>query len=160
MSNFRKPRQETPVDITVSQEQESVTTPSPAFNPSDVLKLIKESPETLEFLKSMIGSTIKSEEPGEKLRESRRKYGFELDGVTIRKDEPRKYKYRILMDEGVEKAIIKCDTVGRPISDINHNTGKRINEHTVEMTFQDGSKKRMDLTEYLQRTYYAGESRD
>jgi hypothetical protein len=99
MSNFRKPRQETPVDITVSQEQESVTTPSPAFNPSDVLKLIKESPETLEFLKSMIGSTIKSEEPGEKLRESRRKYGFELDGVTIRKDEPRKYKYRILMDE-------------------------------------------------------------
>jgi hypothetical protein len=83
-----------------------------------------------------------------------------MDGVTIRKSEPRKYKFRILMDDLVEKAVIQCDTVGRPVSDRNFNTGKWIHEHSVRIKFYDGTEKVMDLIEYLQRSYYCGDDRD
>lgn len=153
---------ETPGEIAETQEVQSaqVENTPPVLSQQQILEALKSSPEILSAIKNVVKEELKAENPGEKIKESRRKYGFEEDGVTVRKSEPRKYKYRILMEDAVEKAVVKCDTIGRPISDINHNTGKRINEHKVRITFHDGSETTMDLIEYLQRSYYGGEARD
>lgn len=89
----------------------------------------------------------------EEAKDAKRKYGYELDGHTRRKEESFEYKYRLLVDDRKEKVIIKTETIGRPIAYVNQNNGRKINEHDIKITFHDGSTKEMDAIEYIEQFY-------
>jgi hypothetical protein len=87
----------------------------------------------------------------EQVKESKRRYGYEMDG-SRKVDELFKYGYRVVMNDRVEKVVIKTETVGRPVNYRNENTGKWTNQHTVEVTFHDGTKTEMDVLDYINQS--------
>lgn len=89
----------------------------------------------------------------EEAKDAKRKYGYELDGHTRRKEESFEYGYRVLVDNRKEKVVIKTETIGRPVQSTNYNTGKKTTEHNITVTFHDGSTVEMDAIEYIEQFY-------
>ena len=92
----------------------------------------------------------------EQIKNSRKIYGKNEDG-SINEDEPHKYKYSVLMDEGVEKVVVSRVTIGRPVTYRNFTNGKWVIEHQVKIDFHDGTSKTMDLQDYMEMFYNGGE---
>lgn len=89
----------------------------------------------------------------EDAKDAKRKYGYEMDGRTRRDDEQFEYGFRVLVHERKEKVVISTQTIGRPVTSTNYNTGKRINQHDIEITFHDNTKTEMDALEFINQFY-------
>ncbi len=88
----------------------------------------------------------------EQVKESKRRYGFDIDGKR-NPAEPFKYGYRVLVHDRKEKVVVKTETVGRPVNFRNENTGKWTNRHDIKVTFHDGTETEMDILEYINQNY-------
>lgn len=89
----------------------------------------------------------------EEAKDAKRKYGYELDGHTRRKEESFEYGYRVLVHDRKEKVVIKTETIGRPMTSTNYNTGNRTEIHDITVTFHDGSETEMDAIEFITQFY-------
>jgi hypothetical protein len=89
----------------------------------------------------------------QEVKDSKRRYGYEMDGVTRRLDENFEYGYKVMLNDRKEKVVIKTETIGRPMESTNYNTGKKTYVHDVKVFFHDGSMIEIDALEFINQFY-------
>lgn len=85
----------------------------------------------------------------EDAKEAKRRYGYELDGVTRRADEPFEFGVKTLVHERKVKAVVSTETIGRPTVTNNYNKGTKTYVHDLKVTFHDGSSVEMDAIDFI-----------
>jgi len=140
-------RERKSVGITPDESTNAVITPNvEAPNNSEILTLLKKLERENAEMKKEIAKA--NWDISEDVKESKRKYGYELDGITRRKDEWFEYGYKVLTHDRKEKVVIKFENIGKPQTVTNYNKGTRQYIHDISLTFHDGSTAEMDLIEF------------
>ena len=146
-NNYQK--QTSPVEVQNTQNQ-------PSWNINAILQRLEQlESENKQFKKQIAEAKW---DISENVKESKRRYGYEMDWVTRRKDELFKYRYNCINvqndnDTVEEKAVVETITVWRPLNVRNENTWKWTNEHNISITFHDGTKTKMDILDYMNQKF-------
>jgi len=148
MSPIKRNRDSTGVDILVQSETVPETQNT---DQSAILQLLKEQGELIKSLQKEVKEA--KGDTSEAIKDARRQYGKNPDGTT-NEQEPHKYKYTCLLDDGKEKVIISQTTIGRPNHYQNFNTGKWVTEHKIHIVFHDGTTKDMEYGDLVETMYY------
>ena len=134
----------------VTPDLDAVKTPNETISETNkydsILQMVQDLQEQNKILSKKVAAA--NNDVSEQVKESKRRYGYNVDG-SRKADELFKYRYRVIMDDRVEKAVLETKTVGRPVNIRNDNTGKWTNQHIVEVFFHDGSKTEMDVLDYI-----------
>jgi ATP-dependent protease HslVU (ClpYQ) peptidase subunit len=64
-----------------------------------------------------------------------------------------KHKYNVLINDRIEKVVINTETIGRPVMQTNYNTGKKVYNHNITVTFADETTIEMDVLDYINEKY-------
>ena len=86
----------------------------------------------------------------EKLQESKRLYGYEIDRKTRRKDELFSYRFHELVHDRKKKVVVNFERI-QEVFEKNETTGKWIHEDICLITFHDGTTAEMNTLDYLNR---------
>lgn len=144
---------------TVTAQASAIVPPTEHTNQFDsVLRRLEEQEkraqqqeETIRSLKRQVAEA--KGDISEESKDSKRKYGYEQDGHTRRKEEMFEYGYSVIVHERKERAVLRTETIGRPSTHTNYNSGKRIDSHDIKVFFHDGTETEMDALEYITQKF-------
>lgn len=139
---------------------ESLSMDTPAETPTqtlspEILEALKSLPNLIEENKRMKEENIQIKEklmsietPEIAIKNAKRKYGYEIDGVTRRAGEDFEFRHKTLRVDGEIKAIIGYKIV-KDEHYVNHNTGKLVHTVMYKVTCHDGTTVEMDSDVFI-----------
>lgn len=140
--------------IVENTPNENIYTPNEKIEKPNQHESILQRLQELEEQNKVLSKQVKEAkwDISDQVKESKRKYGYTIDWKRM-KEEMFKFRYNVLIDNKVEKAVISSNTIGRPINYQNTNTWNWINKHDVEIIFHDGTKTTMDVLDYINQKF-------
>jgi hypothetical protein len=140
---------------TIYTPNEKVETPNQYESVLQRLQELENANKTKDVTIAELSKQVKEAkwDISEQVKESKRKYWFEIDWTTRIKEEFFKFRFNCLIDENKEKVVIESNTIGRPTNYKNSNTWNWNNKHDLEITFHDGKKTTMDILDYINQKF-------
>jgi hypothetical protein len=134
---------------------ETPTINTPTQLSPEILEALKSLPNLIEENKRMkeenkqIKEKLMSiETPNAINKDAKRRYGYELDGVTRRAGEDFDFRHKILRVDGEIKAIVAYKII-KDEHFVNHNTGKLVHSIIYKVTCHDGTSVDMDSDVFI-----------
>jgi regulator of replication initiation timing len=110
--------------------------------------LIEENKRMKEENKQIKEKLMSIETPNAINKDAKRRYGYELDGVTRRAGEDFDFRHKILRVDGEIKAIVAYKII-KDEHFVNHNTGKLVHSIIYKVTCHDGTSVDMDSDVFI-----------
>ena len=110
--------------------------------------LIEENKRMKEENKQIKEKLMSIETPNAINKDAKRRYGYELDGVTRRAGEDFDFRHKILRVDGEIKAIAAYKII-KDEHFVNHNTGKLVHSIIYKVTCHDGTSVDMDSDVFI-----------